>query len=232
MIDCPQDPEWHPEGDVFTHTGHALDALVEMPEWREAERDSRIVWSFAVLLHDSGKPASTREEMRATGRRIVSPGHESAGVPLARTFLERIGAPESVIARVLPLVDCHMAHLAAVTDRSVRRLARRLDPATIQELAVLVLADGSGRPPKPPMEPAALTELLDAAERLRVADAAPRPILLGRHLIERGWAPGPEFKPALDAAFEAQLEGDFGDIEGALRWFGEHEGEFKPQRQG
>jgi len=49
-------------------------------------------------------------------------------------------------------------------------------------------------------------------------DAAPKPLLLGRHLIARGMKPGPEFGQLLDKAFEVQLEGGFTDLEGALKW--------------
>ncbi|MEQ1831431.1 MAG: polynucleotide adenylyltransferase, partial [Candidatus Eisenbacteria bacterium] len=54
LVDVPQDAEWHPEGDVWVHTLHALDALVALPAWRAAEPARRSVWTFAVLLHDTG----------------------------------------------------------------------------------------------------------------------------------------------------------------------------------
>src|SRR6185295_18055012 len=57
----PQDPEWHPEGDVFVHTLHCLDALATLPAWREADATRRIVFTLAVLAHDFGKPATTQE---------------------------------------------------------------------------------------------------------------------------------------------------------------------------
>src|SRR6185503_20172143 len=60
----PQDPEWHPEGDVFTHTCHCLDALVSLPEWQGADAESRIVYALAVLAHDFAKPQCTRQEMK------------------------------------------------------------------------------------------------------------------------------------------------------------------------
>lgn len=60
--------------------------------------------------------------------------------------------------------------------------------------------------------------MLDLARELRLQDAAPKPILLGRHLLERGLEAGPAFKAILTAAFEAQLDGVFADLEGAGRW--------------
>lgn len=214
----PQDPEWHPEGDVFTHTAHCCDALVKLPEWQAADEPSRIAWMLAVLAHDFGKPAVTHEAMRDGRLRIVSPGHEEGGVAPALKFLERIHAPHAIRDRVLPLVANHLAHLQSVTDRAVRRLAKRLEPETIAGLCVVMAADHSGRPPKPPCMPEGAKALLAKAEELRVQDSAPKPILQGRHLIAAGMKPGKEFKAILHEAFEAQLEGQFGDLEGAQAW--------------
>ena len=214
----PQDPEWHPEGDVFTHTEHCCDALVKLPQWQAADEASRIAWMLAVLTHDFGKPAVTHEALRDGRMRIVSPGHEQGGVEPALKFLERIHAPHAIRDRVPPLVANHLAHMQPVTDRGVRRLAKRLEPETIASLCVIVTADHNGRPPKPACVPEGVKALLAKAEELRVQDSAPKPILQGRHLIAAGMTPGKEFKAILDEAFEAQLEGQFGDVEGAEAW--------------
>jgi tRNA nucleotidyltransferase (CCA-adding enzyme) len=100
----------------------------------------------------------------------------------------------------------------------VRRLARRLAPETIASLAVVIRADADARPPLPGGAPATLTRLLEIAHELELADRAPKPILLGRHLLERGWSEGPALGPVLAAAFEAQLDGEFTDLDGGLRW--------------
>ena len=213
-----QEPEWHPEGDVFTHTGHCCDALVKLPQWQAADEASRIAWMLAVLAHDFGKPAVTHEALRDGRMRIVSPGHEQGGVEPALKFLERIHAPHAIRDRVPPLVANHLAHMQQVTDRGVRRLAKRLEPETIAGLCVIVTADHNGRPPKPPCVPEGVKALMAKAEELRVQDSAPKPILQGRHLIAAGMNPGKEFKAILHEAFEAQLEGQFGDLEGAQVW--------------
>jgi len=217
----PQDPEWHPEGDVFTHTCHCCDALVELPEWRAAEDLTRRVLMFAVLAHDFAKPQTTHQAERDGRMRIVSPGHEEQGGPLAETFLARIAAPNEVRERVVPLVTHHLAHLSGVSDRSVRRLANSLKPATIEQLCLVMTADHFGRPPKPRVIHPAIVELRAKAEELRLREAAPKPILQGRHLIERGMKPGVAFGTLLTAAFEAQLEGKFTDLDGALKWLDE-----------
>ena len=217
----PQDPEWHPEGDVFTHTCHCCDALVELPEWREADEVTRRVLTFAVLAHDFAKPQTTHEAERDGRMRIISPGHEEQGGPMAESFLTRINAPNEVTWRVVPLVQHHLAHLQTLSDRSVRRLANALKPATIAELCTVMTADHFGRPPKPRIVPEGVVQLQLKSEELRLRDAAPKPILQGRHLIERGMQPGKHFGALLDEAFEAQLEGKFADVDGALKWLEE-----------
>jgi tRNA nucleotidyltransferase (CCA-adding enzyme) len=221
LIGTPQDPEWHPEGDVFTHTCHCLDALVKLPGWQSADTESRIVLSLAVLAHDFAKPLTTREEVKEGRLRIVSPGHEEAGGSLAGQFLARINAPTAVRERVVPLVTNHLAHLNRITERVVRRLAKRLEPETIERLAILITADAFGRPPSPQMVPDNVFELLEMAEALQLQSCAPKAILLGRHLIELGMRPGPEFGLILDAAFDAQLEGRFFDLPQAFQWLKE-----------
>ena len=219
----PQDPAWHPEGDVLAHTAHCCDALVRLDEWRDSAAPRRRALLLAVLAHDFGKPSTTRHAERHGQLHWISPGHESAGAPLAETFLQRIGAPRETIARVLPLVLNHNAHYSArpggFSDPAIRRLARRLRPATIEDLCLVMRADHDGRPPlRTPETLARIDQLRARARELALADAAPRPILQGRHLIASGLKPNAQFKPILAAAFEAQLEGAFSDKAGALAW--------------
>jgi tRNA nucleotidyltransferase (CCA-adding enzyme) len=214
----PQDPEWHPEGDVFTHTCHCCDAMAALPEWLEADEPTRITLMLAILSHDFAKPQTTHEAEKNGQLRIVSPGHEEQGGPLAETFLSRIHTPNAIKERVVPLVQNHLAHLQMLSDRSVRRLANRLSPATIDELALVMIADQFGRPPKPREVHEGVVALREKAAELSLQDQAPKPILLGRHLIARGMKPGRQFGEILGEAFEAQLEGSFDDLEGAEQW--------------
>jgi tRNA nucleotidyltransferase (CCA-adding enzyme) len=218
MIGTPQEPEWHPEGDVFTHTCHCCDALARLPAWQQAGAESRAVYMLAVLAHDFGKPATTHRALKDGRERIISPGHEEAGAELARTFLERMRAPLAVTERVIPLVQNHLVHLETVTDRAIRRLARRLAPESIEGLCLIMTADSMGRPPRPPVEPQNVKTLLARAHELAVRHMPPPPLLLGRHLLEMGVAPGPRMGAILDKAYEAQLEGAFADLDAARRW--------------
>jgi tRNA nucleotidyltransferase (CCA-adding enzyme) len=218
----PQEPEWHPEGDVFTHTQHCLDALVALDEWTGSVPPRRRLLMFAVLAHDFGKPATTHRAEKRGAMRWVSPGHESAGGQPSKDFLRRIGAPLELDLPVCALVVNHLAHHhgnTEFTDTSVRRLARKLAPATIDDLAVVMRADSNGRPPlRSPEIHARIDDLVARAHALTLANSAPKPIVLGRHLLELGRQAGPDFKPILDAAFEAQLDGAFRDEAGGIAW--------------
>lgn len=219
----PQDPEWHPEGDVFVHTGICLDRLVGLPEWKAADDETRVVLALAVLAHDFGKPETTRRELKQGRERIVSPGHEAAGVLRSDAFLERIGAPQRIARRVAPLVREHLAGLQEMTPRAIRRLARRLEPETIERLAIVMTADAMGRPPLPLEVPPAVVALLDGARAQEVASSVPTPVLMGRHLVALGVAPGPELGAILARTYDAQLDGAFVDLAGARRWLLENE---------
>jgi len=219
----PQEPEWHPEGDVFVHTCHCCDALVKLPAWQRADEESRIVYSLAILAHDFGKAQTTQSVLKDGELRLISPGHEDVSGTLAETFLNRIHAPRAIVERVLPLVRNHMAHLQTVTDRAVRRLAKRLEPENIEGLSVVMTADAMGRPPKPPEVPEVVTALLAKAAELQVHASAPKPILMGRHLLELGMSPGPAVGAILEEAYNAQLEGTFFDLSQALQWLASHQ---------
>ncbi len=218
LIGVPQEPEWHPEGDVFIHTCHCCDALVQLPEWKSADVETRIVYSLAILAHDFGKPATTHRAMKDGVERIVSPGHDAVGGELTETFLQRIGTPLNIRERVIPLVRNHLAHFDAISDRALRRLAKRLEPENINSLCVIMTADQFGRPPRPKIVSENVKNLLARARDLKIQAQAPQPILMGRHLLELGISPGKAMGNILHAAFEAQLEGDFFDLPEALRW--------------
>ena len=222
LVNLPQEPEWHPEGDVFIHTGCCLDSLVKLDSWREGPPETRRLLSLAVLAHDFGKAVTTKQAERRGKLRWVSPEHEAAGGPLSDSFLTRIGAPLALIVRVRPLVMNHLLHHdgpAEYRDTTVRRLARKIEPATLDELMAVMRADHLGRPPLVSAETEKrLGFLRIAAQRLVLEHAAPKPVIQGRHLIALGRSPGPQFKPALDAAFESQLDGAFSDEAGGVEW--------------
>ena len=109
---------------------------------------------------------------------------------------------------------------AKAGDAAVRRLSLKV--GRIDRLLRVAHADDEGRPGALPGGTSGgkdLEWLAAAAERLRVAAEAPKPILMGRDLIAMGYKPSPQFGTWLDACFEAQLDGVFSDHEGALAYF-------------
>lgn len=99
----------------------------------------------------------------------------------------------------MPLVKRHLAHLQTVSDRSVRRLAKLLKPATISELCLVMTADHFGRPPKPRVIHEGVTELRAKAEAIACVIQRRSRSSAGRHLIARGMQPGVQFGTLLDA---------------------------------
>jgi tRNA nucleotidyltransferase (CCA-adding enzyme) len=195
----PQEPEWHPEGDVFVHTNHCLDALVTLPSWRDGDARTRRLLSFSVLAHDFGKAVTTKQAERRGHIRWVSPEHEAAGGPLTETFLQRIGAPLELVEYVRPLVVNHLLHhhgTVEYRDSFVRRLASKVTPATLDHLIAVMQADHLGRPPLISRETALRLEHLRAgAKRLAIEHAAPKPIVLGRSACSRGLISSPRSTP-------------------------------------
>ena len=212
LIGCEQAPEWHPEGDVWNHTLCCLDAI---DEWRTGEDD--LVVGLAVLCHDFGKPACSKFDP-AKGR-IRSLGHDEEGVAPTLSFLRRLTNEERLFKEVPPLVRMHMRPFAMWRDKSsdgaIRRLAAKV--VRIDRLCRVAAADDAGRPPFP-RDPTSYLWLAEQAKRLEVEAAAPKPIVMGRHLLELGMKPGPEFKRILDRCFEAQLDGVFSDLQSGVAY--------------
>ena len=214
LVGCPQDKQWHPEGDVWTHTCLVADAAARAAKRRHWHGETREQLLFAALCHDLGKPPTTLTDENG---RIRSTGHSEEGVAPARAFLARIGAPEKLVKHILPLVREHLVHLhGQATARAVRRLANRLQPSNIGMWEALVEADASGRPPRPADRPA--LDWLEIAKSMEIQAAAPAPLLNGNKLKARGIAPGPAMGELLDAAYQAQLDGEFTDAESADQW--------------
>ena len=217
LIGVEQDPLWHPEGDAFEHTCHAVDvAAMTMNESGMQNKETRLVLMFAALLHDVGKVSTT---VKGEDGRIRSIGHEKAGVPIARDFLVSIGAPKDVIAKVLPLIQEHMNYKGGMSSvKAMRKLAARCEPATLCELAALVLFDHSGRPPLEPWDIIEKMELFIKMAQIAQVDNGVPHIVMGRHLIEqRGWRPGPAMGRKLEELHRSWLAGKFDTVEEGLK---------------
>jgi tRNA nucleotidyltransferase (CCA-adding enzyme) len=216
LYDCPQDPEWHPEGDVWTHT------LLVVDEARRRNADLDRPHLAAVMLgavcHDLGKPATTA----IIDGRWRSPGHEAAGVAPATRLLDRFKVQSmdgvDVRGQVLGLVAEHLRPSAfhkardTVSDGAFRRLAARVD---LELLVRFARADCHGRSPGV-FDCSAMDWFLERARALGVEHEAPKPILLGRHLLDLGVAPGPRMGEILKAVYEQQLDGSVATLTDAV----------------
>lgn len=203
MLWCPQDREWHPEGGVWAHTKHVCDAAARIAVRESLSHEDRVVLLMAALLHDVGKPCTTIWE----GGRIKSPGHAEVGRQLARKFFSVMsGVPNHVVDRVCELVGLHMYHLNEITPRVVRRLVHtHLKYNSVDMLALLMEADHSGRPPLPVGMPASAALLRDEVHTY-LSNMKPEPLVMGRHLLEKGWKPGVEMGAKLKELYELQIE--------------------------
>lgn len=206
MRGVEQSPDHHPEGDVFVHTMMCLEKL-----------DPKVhggALALAVLLHDVAKPMTA--ETRPDGR-ITFYGHCEKGAEVARDVCRRLRQSGETTDRVVWLVANHLRHLQAPEMR-VAKLKRFLGEPWIEDLLALIRIDvssGSGD----------LKTWQFCVEKLRslpLHEVRPPPLLRGKDLIELGHEPGPSFKSVLDAAYDAQLEGVFGDRETAREWVAEH----------
>ena len=211
---CPQDPEWHPEGDVWTHTAMVVDEAAKRKH--QFSYPEQVALMVGALLHDIGKPPVTA----MIDGRIKSPGHEAEGVPLATAILDALqvhtldGYP--VRQQVLGLVAWHMLPGAwwkapePVSDGAFRRLARKVDMVLLARFSE---ADCNGR--TGPFDCSFGQWFLDRVAALGVEHAPPAPLLLGRHLIALGVAPGPRMGELLRAVYEQQLDGQVTTLEDA-----------------
>ena len=206
LVGCPQEPEWHPEGDVWVHT------LMVIDEARTRIDDLAHPQQVAVMLgavcHDLGKPPTTA----FVDGRIRSIDHEQAGVEPATALLDRLNVHTmdgfDVRKQVLGITAHHLKpgmfgmSKTPVSDGAFRRLAQKVD---LELLARVAKSDCMGR--SGGFDCSAMDWFLDRARQLGVQHAPPAPLVLGRHLLALGMKPGPRIGELLRAIYERQLDG-------------------------
>ena len=206
LYDCPQDAEWHPEGDVWTHTLMVIDEARKRND--DLDRPRLATLMLSAVCHDLGKPATTA----MIDGRVRSPGHEAAGVPLATAILDRLNLNTldnfDVRTQVLGITAEHLRPSAfykqkdTVTDGAFRRLAQKVN---LELLVRFDRADCHGRAGA--FDCSAMDWFIERARTLGVEHKPPSPILLGRHLLALGVSPGPRMGKILRAVYELQLDG-------------------------
>jgi len=206
LIGLSQDPEWHPEGDVWTHTLQAVDAAAGL-RCGDLHQDLMLIW--AALCHDLGKVDTSFEN----DGHIRSPGHAEVSAKLAKELLSNYITRKKVLNGVVKLVRNHHNLQDFFVNRAklqaFKRMAIRLSPETnLQQSALLALADCRGRNPDgdEPLDimPDEIKWFVEKINVMQVATQPELPLLMGRHLIDC-IEPGPEMGNLLKQAYEIQL---------------------------
>jgi tRNA nucleotidyltransferase (CCA-adding enzyme) len=214
LVECPQEPEWHPEGDVWVHTLLVIDqARTRVDDLGRAER---LTVMLGAVCHDLGKPATTA----FMDGRIRSPGHEEAGVAPTLSFLDRLKVQTldgyDARTQIVGIVAHHLTPgmwykvRHEVGDGAFRRLAQKVD---LELLARVAKSDCLGR--TGPFDCTAMDWFVERARSLGVQHRPPPPLLLGRHLLALGLKPGPRIGEILKQVYERQLDGEITSLEEA-----------------
>ncbi|MFZ1699292.1 MAG: HDIG domain-containing metalloprotein [Pyrinomonadaceae bacterium] len=218
LVGVPQEPEWHPEGDVDVHTLMVVDEASKLID--ELDHPRKVAVMLGALAHDFGKPSTTE----FVDGRTRSRGHDEAGVEPTISLLDRLGIFTldgfDVREQVVQLVRYHLKpgeyykSKSPVGDGAFRRLARKVEADLLYRVAK---ADSLGRYPdgdrsKMIFGSEAQEWFIEKVKELQIEKKAPDPILMGRHLIELGLDPSPHFKLILDAIYELQLDGQISSI--------------------
>ncbi|MBI4850669.1 MAG: HD domain-containing protein [Acidobacteria bacterium] len=219
LVGCPQEKDWHPEGDVWVHTLQAIDEATLLIN--DLPKAQKITVMLAVLFHDLGKPSTTKE----IDGRIRSLAHEEAGVKPTEKMLDRLNIHTidsyHVREQVIALVANHLKpgqfykQRDTITDGAFRRLARKCE---MDLLYLVAKADSLGRHAIDAPEPNAEAQewFRERVLSLGVEKSAPEALLLGRHLLELGLKPGRQIGEITRAVYELQLDGKVTNLAEAI----------------
>jgi tRNA nucleotidyltransferase (CCA-adding enzyme) len=216
LAGCVQEPEWHPEGDVWVHTLQVIDRARTRLDG--LDRPQQVAVMLGAVCHDFGKPATTA----FIDGRIRSMNHEEEGVQPTLAFLDRLNIHSmdgyDVRAQVAGITAQHLKPGSwykvrdEVGDGAFRRLAHKVD---LELLARVAKSDCEGRQPGN-FDCTAMDWFLERARALGVEHRPPGPILLGRHVLALGLPPGPRIGEILKAVYERQLDGAVTTLEQAI----------------
>jgi len=205
MKGVEQSPDYHPEGDVFTHTMLLLSHLQAPAE----------TLAYGCLLHDVGKPVC----IQRTGERLTFYGHTEKGAAMAEEIMKRLKSSRATWERVAHLVRNHLRHTQAPNMR-LSTLKRFLGEEGIDELLEITRIDALSSNGDLQYYRFCKQKL----EEFQEEEIHPAPLLRGRDLIALGFAPGPGFSEILKQVEEAQLGGELNSREQALAWVAQHYG--------
>ncbi|MBI5077083.1 CCA tRNA nucleotidyltransferase [Candidatus Falkowbacteria bacterium] len=226
LKETPQEPDWHPEGDAWIHTLMVIDEAAKIVRRENLNAEQSFVILVTALCHDLGKPKVT--ELR--DGKIISHKHEEAGEEPTIKFLETLGVDNLTRDKVVKLVVNHLAPAlfftdetvrgAKVSDGAIRRLAKRIHPATIQELIFIAEADHLGHgfaagfeiSEQVSLDPTKFEAgpwLLGRARALDVEASKPADLTQGRDWLALGFKPGKTFGRLIQLSNELRDEKGF-----------------------
>ncbi|MBE5767297.1 MAG: HD domain-containing protein [Clostridiales bacterium] len=199
MENTPQNPEYHPEGDVLVHTMQVLDRAAKLRSRAQRPRD----FMLAALCHDMGKTVSTKLK----NGKITSAEHADTGAPLAKAFLQELTSDRALLAYVENMVLLHMRPNLYVQDKSRPAAFRRMYDEALcpEDLILLSVADKGDEKCEAPLR-AALDDYYAIMEK---------PMVLGRDLIAAGIPAGPHMAELVARARRLHFSGH--DKRSALR---------------
>jgi tRNA nucleotidyltransferase (CCA-adding enzyme) len=221
-----QDPVYHPEGDVLTHTALCITALTQNKEWQTKSEDDQLALAYGILCHDLGKADTTKTEFKEKENRvcIVSPGHDITGIPKTFALLETLNAKQTHRVRAACLTEFHMAHLQTKTKPAVMKLAKKLEAGqtTLAELSLITEADHSGRPPLLKKQAEQMVQILEIAKEKNCLHAAVPNLLNGKDLLREHIPQGKAFQVILTHAYQHQLENEISEKSLMEKWLKTH----------
>jgi tRNA nucleotidyltransferase (CCA-adding enzyme) len=218
LIGVEQEPDHHPEGVLENHIAHTLNAAQKISERENLNEEDKLTLMLSALCHDLGKPLTTKTIEDQGKSKIVSHGHQQAGIEPTLSFLKRIGFGEDgnkrdntfwsykkhIADKVVKLVEFHMAHVVNKSWNPLQ-IAKEIYPATIKELALTVEADISGRPPLKRDLPETMKKWREDAETFNVLNGKQTPLLSGKD-IQYLPIKGEEFSNVLNHVYEMQVK--------------------------
>jgi len=223
LVGVPQEREWHPEGTVELHTLLVVDRARELID--DLPYAKQVTVMLGALCHDFGKPATTQ----FFDGRWRSHAHDEAGVEPTVSFLDTLGIHTlngyDVREQIIQLVRYHLKpgefykQRKNLGDGAFRRLARRVEPDLLYRVS---RADTLGRnadwiPREKWFDAVPQEWFIAKARELAVETEAPKPFLMGRHLIELGLKPSAKFSEINKTVYEMQLDGSVKNLEEAIR---------------
>lgn len=199
LIGVPQDPRFHPEGDVWNHTMLVLNQAAALRE----RAQEPLYFMLAALCHDLGKRDALQVE---EGGRIRALGHEETGLPLAQTLLSRLTDEKKLHSYVLCMVKLHMRpNLLEAQQAGVKSYCKLFDQCNNPgDLLLLAKADALGCGTEKNYAPTqkTLEGMLEAYREIMA-----RPFVQGADLVEAGFQPGKDFAEALQYAHRLRVAG-------------------------